>query len=248
MKINEILNEDDYYPPDPDEARRADAAEREQRLIAFIDNYIEEYLGAPHRGSASRHFGNMKIFISIPRRPKNTMHTDTLLSMQDEWRETAHEIIDEVRRLELGEFEIVTVGPFSMELEEMSSLYESTTAGGMATVVGGLGSTITRNASIYGNAPKTKKKKKKSGKYANSLTEGEAASGIKQDLARVQEILADHDAVKHYKARVAVDKHPHGSYIVVDLGRHGVEDSGLSDMLMSMKTSNKVWVRVVNQH
>ena len=175
MKVNEILTEDDYYPPDPEEARRTDVADREQRLIEFIDNYIEEYLGAPHRGSASRHFGNMKIFISIPRNKPNqrnpgrstkTMHTDTLLAMQDEWRETANEIIDEVRRLELGEFEIVTVGPFSMELEEMSSLYESTTAGGMATVVGGLGSTITRNASMYGNAPKAKKKKKK--KYANS--------------------------------------------------------------------------------
>ena len=165
MKINEILNEDDYYPPDPNEARRADVAEREKQLIEFVDNYIEEYLGAPHRGSASRHFGNMKIFISIPKKPKNTMYTDQLLMMQDEWRETANEIIDEVRRLELGEFEINTIGPFSIELEEMSALYESTTAGGIATVVGGVGSAITRNASIYGNAPKTKKKKKK---YANS--------------------------------------------------------------------------------
>ena len=41
---------------------------------------------------------------------------------------------------------------------------ETTTAGGIATVVGGMAPAITRNASIYGNAPKTKKKKK----YANS--------------------------------------------------------------------------------
>jgi len=44
---------------------------------------------------------------------------------------------------------------------------ETTTAGGIATVVGGIAPAITRNASIYGN-DKPKKKKKKSGKYANS--------------------------------------------------------------------------------
>jgi len=45
---------------------------------------------------------------------------------------------------------------------------ETTTAGGIATVVGGVGSALTRNASIYGNKKPGKKKKKKTGKYANS--------------------------------------------------------------------------------
>ena len=174
MKINEILNEDDYYPPDPDEVRRADVAEREKRLIEFIDNYIEEYLGAPHRGSANRHFGHMKIFISIPRNkpeqrnPRQSQHDKKTreMHMKQEWRDTAIEIQSECNRLGLGEFEIVSISPYSIELEEMSSLYESTTAGGIATVVGGMAPAITRNASIYGTAPKTKKKKKK--KYANS--------------------------------------------------------------------------------
>lgn len=43
---------------------------------------------------------------------------------------------------------------------------ETTTAGGIATVVGGLAPAITRDASIYDN--KKPSKKKKSGKYANS--------------------------------------------------------------------------------
>jgi len=44
---------------------------------------------------------------------------------------------------------------------------ETTTAGGMATVTSALGSTLTRNASIYGK-PKKKTESKKTGKYANS--------------------------------------------------------------------------------
>lgn len=174
MKINEILNEDDYYPPDPDEARRADVAEREKRLTEFIDNYIEEYLGAPHRGGVWRHAGMMKIYMSIPqnkpdrnprRRDPNAVKSREQ-NMKQDWRETANEIIEELRRLELGEFELSILSPYKIELEEMSALYETTTAGGIATVVGGLAPAITRNASIYGNAPKAKKKKKK--KYANS--------------------------------------------------------------------------------
>jgi len=47
-------------------------------------------------------------------------------------------------------------------------IQETTTAGGIATVVGGMAPAFTRNASIYGNEPKKKKKKKKKGKYANS--------------------------------------------------------------------------------
>ena len=54
--------------------------------------------------------------------------------------------------------------PYSISL----TLSETTTAGGMAVgAIGGLGPAITRNASIYGN-PSKKKKKKKSGKYMNS--------------------------------------------------------------------------------
>lgn len=46
---------------------------------------------------------------------------------------------------------------------------ETTTAGGMATVVQGMGSTLTRNASIYGK-PRKKTESKKPGKYSNSIT------------------------------------------------------------------------------
>lgn len=45
---------------------------------------------------------------------------------------------------------------------------ETTSAGGIATVVGGMAPTITRNASIYGQEPKKKKKGKKPAKYRNS--------------------------------------------------------------------------------
>lgn len=45
---------------------------------------------------------------------------------------------------------------------------ETTTSGGIATVVGGLAPAFTRNASIYGPDKKSSKKKKKTAKYANS--------------------------------------------------------------------------------
>jgi len=51
---------------------------------------------------------------------------------------------------------------------QQANLNETTTAGCVATVATGMGSTLTRNASIYGNPAKKKKKKKKSGKYKNS--------------------------------------------------------------------------------
>ena len=49
----------------------------------------------------------------------------------------------------------------------LSQIAETTTAGGIATVAGGMAPAFTRNASIYGNTKK-KKMKKKSGKYLNS--------------------------------------------------------------------------------
>lgn len=45
---------------------------------------------------------------------------------------------------------------------------ETTTAGGIATVVGGMAPAITRNASIYGNTKK-KKKTNETDKYMNSI-------------------------------------------------------------------------------
>lgn len=45
---------------------------------------------------------------------------------------------------------------------------ETTSAGGVATVVGALGSPLTRNASIYGNTKKKKKKTTEANKYMNS--------------------------------------------------------------------------------
>ena len=45
---------------------------------------------------------------------------------------------------------------------------EMTSAGGIATVAGGIGQTLYRNPSIYGEQPKKKKNKKKANKYANS--------------------------------------------------------------------------------
>jgi hypothetical protein len=47
---------------------------------------------------------------------------------------------------------------------------ETTTAGAIATVPGGLAPAFTRNASIYGTDDKKKKKAKKAGKYSNSVT------------------------------------------------------------------------------
>jgi len=52
-----------------------------------------------------------------------------------------------------------------MKINEI--INESTTAGCVATVVGGSAPAFTRGASVYGQAP-AKKKKKKAGKYANS--------------------------------------------------------------------------------
>jgi len=55
----------------------------------------------------------------------------------------------------------------NMKINEI--INETTTAGGMATVVGGLGPAFTRGASIYGDDKKKKiAEKKKTGKYANS--------------------------------------------------------------------------------
>ena len=45
---------------------------------------------------------------------------------------------------------------------------ETTSAGGIATVAGGMGQTLYRNPSIYNTQPKKNKKKKKGNKYANS--------------------------------------------------------------------------------
>lgn len=53
-----------------------------------------------------------------------------------------------------------------MKINEI--ITETTTAGGIATVVGGVGSAITRDASIYGKKKPGTTKKKKKGKYANS--------------------------------------------------------------------------------
>ena len=52
-----------------------------------------------------------------------------------------------------------------MKINEI--ITETTTSGGIATVVGGMAPAFTRGASIYGN-DKATKKKKKTGKYANS--------------------------------------------------------------------------------
>jgi len=62
-----------------------------------------------------------------------------------------------------------------MKINEI--INETTTAGGMATVVGGLGPAFTRGASIYGNKkPGKKPGKKKKTKYANSVNESRDAS------------------------------------------------------------------------
>lgn len=54
-----------------------------------------------------------------------------------------------------------------MKINEI--ITETTSAGSIATVVAGQGPMITRNASIYGNTDKEKKKQPKTGKYKNSI-------------------------------------------------------------------------------
>jgi hypothetical protein len=124
---------------------------------------------------------------------------------------------------------------------------ETTTAGGIATVVGGMAPTFTRNASIYSDDKPAKKKKKKK-KYSNSVNESKESPALERDLSRVAEILHDYEAIRHYGVEVRLDKKPHGTYIVVDLGRYGVEDEELYDMLQGLRTSDRVWVKVVNEH
>jgi hypothetical protein len=60
------------------------------------------------------------------------------------------------------------LGFYQMRSNEF--IAETTTAGAIATVPGGLAPAFTRNASIYGTDDKKKKKAKKAGKYSNSVT------------------------------------------------------------------------------
>lgn len=161
MKINEILREDDYYP------RETDFSKTEEELQQFIESYIEEHLGAPHGGGAQRDMG---VIINIPRKdPRSGAAYKPYPGWQDDWKETAKDLIDELRRNDFGDYVLDRFTPTYMELEK-ARINETTSAGGMATVVSPLNanSALTRGASIYGNKKPGPRKKKKAGKYANS--------------------------------------------------------------------------------
>jgi len=152
MRATEFITEDDYYPQDTDYSRT------EEELQHFMDNYVANELGEPHKASAKR---NMDVIVSVPRNKNRKPGQRWDYEGQDvEWRETAADLIDELRRAEFGDYRLSHVTASYIELEK-NSLNETTCAGGMATVVAPLGAPVQR-------APKTKKKAKKTGKYANS--------------------------------------------------------------------------------
>ena len=73
-----------------------------------------------------------------------------------------------------------------------------------------------------------------------------SGGGDVSDLAKVTKLLKQYNAFKYYDAEIDVKTQYNVTYIIVDLGRDGVEDEELYDMLMSMKLSPDVYVRVVN--
>jgi hypothetical protein len=84
----------------------------------------------------------------------------------EEWfNEVANDLVAELGGA-FGPYAIITSTPQYVQIGK--SVMETTTSGGIATVVGGMAPTITRNASIYGTDAEEKKKRKKTGKYQNS--------------------------------------------------------------------------------
>ncbi len=164
MRASEFITEDDYYPSSDDNSKSA------EELDAFVQAYVDDQLGAPHKHSIKQ---DMSVIIAIPQSKKRRIHNAgqrwDYEGQKEEWQETAMDLIDELNRAEFGEYEIAHMSASYIELYK-PNLNETTVAGGIATVVSGMGSTLTRNASIYGTTKKKKKKVKETSKYMNSIT------------------------------------------------------------------------------
>jgi hypothetical protein len=117
------LAEDDYFPPSASDGIDV------QQVEAFVNQYVDQYLGAPHRASVSQAgvdgTAPVRIIVSVPasdsnktprvKRKNNNQNNNQM--MKDEWRETGEEIIDELQRAGLGEFEIYAYNPRYVEIQ-----------------------------------------------------------------------------------------------------------------------------------
>ena len=85
----------------------------------FIENFVEEHLGAPHSCYVSP---NLDFVISVPRKETRLGYGKEINlefeGWRESWEEVAEDIIERLRIADLGDYSLRYVNPAFIELEK----------------------------------------------------------------------------------------------------------------------------------
>jgi len=109
LKVKDKVNEDDFYPA---------AEEYEDTLTPFVEQWVDNTYGIPPASYTVNGYKDIRVSLPRDRGPRITHDSVKSGEMKFELRRDAHDLIEELRASEFGEYEVGTLSAFHFELQK----------------------------------------------------------------------------------------------------------------------------------